>query len=117
MKLINGNRSSGKTTTLIKYAYENNALILCHSIANKNYIISLAKTMNLDIINPRTFKEYMFNRSKTYDIKTINDISIKIDPHIKIVVDDIDCCLTSILGKQIDCVTGTLQIENLNNYI
>ncbi|EGT3659691.1 hypothetical protein C4071_00720 [Clostridioides difficile] len=115
MKLINGNRSSGKTTALIKYAYENNALILCHSIANKNYIINLAKTMNLDIINPRTFKEYMFNGSKIYDTKAINGISLKIDPHIKIVVDDIDCCLTSILGQHIDCATGTIQIENLNN--
>lgn len=35
MKLINGNRSSGKTTALIKYAYENNALILCHLLLIK----------------------------------------------------------------------------------
>lgn len=109
MKLINGNRSSGKTTALIKYACENNALILCSSHANKNYIIGLAKTMNLDIIKPRLFKEYVFNKTKTYDTKTINDISIKI------VVDDIDCCLTSIFGKHIDCATGTIRIENLNN--
>ncbi|MDW0050212.1 hypothetical protein RHK18_19445 [Clostridioides difficile] len=39
--------------------------------------------MNLDIINPKTFKEYMFNGSKIYDTKSHNGISLKIDPHIK----------------------------------
>ncbi|EMY9859383.1 hypothetical protein Q3390_13575 [Clostridioides difficile] len=117
MKLINGDRCSGKTTTLIKYAYENNALILCCSCGNLNYIIEKAKELKLDIIIPRVFKTYIESNHKIEYMKTINGNIINDTSNIRLVIDEIDCCLESIIREGIDCVTGTIQIENLNNHI
>lgn len=72
MELINGARRSGKTTELIKYAYRNNALILCHSCATLDYIIKRANELKLDIIRPRTFKTYIESNHKIEYLKTIN---------------------------------------------
>lgn len=117
MELINGARGSGKTTELIKYAYRNNALILCHSCATWNYIIKRAKELKLDIIRPRIFKTYIESNHKIEYLKTINGNIVNNISNVKLVIDDIDCCLKSIIREGIDCVTGTIQVKNLDNHI
>ncbi|HBF4616142.1 TPA: hypothetical protein KOO48_001937 [Clostridioides difficile] len=117
MELINGARGSGKTTELIKYAYRNNALILCYTCGSLNHIIERAKELKLDIIRPRVFKTFIESNHEIEYIKTISGNIINDTSNIRLVIDEIDYCLKSIISEGIDCVTGTIQVKNLDNHI
>lgn len=111
MKLINGSRGSGKTHALIKYAHENNCLILTHSHVSARIIKNRAIELKLNILEPMTFEEYfddelfkrkglVFNRGQ-----------------FPIVVDELDSCLSNFLGEKIECATGTIKTIHPTDYL
>lgn len=108
MKLINGDRCSGKIIILIKYVYENNVFILCYLCGNLNYIIEKVKELKLDIIILRVFKIYIEFNYKIEYMKIINGNIINDIFNIRLVIDEIDCCLEFIIREGIDCVIGII---------
>lgn len=110
MKIINGSRGSGKTTALINYAYKNNCIILCHNGGHVRFVREKAIELGLEILEPMVFKEY-FNddefRRKGLCFQR-GDFNI--------VVEELDLCLTSLLGERIDCATGTIPTMHPTDY-
>lgn len=59
MKIYSAERGTGKTTTLIKKSAKTGAIIVVASYPMANYIIGLAKRLDLDIPDPITVPNYL----------------------------------------------------------
>ena len=59
MKIYSAERGIGKTTALIKESAKTGAIIVAASYPMVNYIIGLAKQLNLDIPEPITVTNYL----------------------------------------------------------
>ena len=57
MKIICGNRMSGKTEALLKQVDKTSIIIVCISESSKEYVKLRAKEMNLQIQEPITYKQ------------------------------------------------------------
>ncbi len=73
MKIYSAERGVGKTTALIKESAKTGAIIVVGVYPMANYIMSLAKRLNLDIPEPITVTKYLkllvcggFNREQKY---------------------------------------------------
>ena len=62
MKIITGCRDAGKTTELIKLAAQDFLYIVCANNSRVEYVMDLAKKMELDIPFPITFQEFLNGR-------------------------------------------------------
>ena len=59
MKIYSAERGVGKTTALIKESAKTGAIIVVASYPMANYIVGLAKRLNLDIPEPITVTNYL----------------------------------------------------------
>ena len=59
MKIYSAERGVGKTTTLIKESAKTGAIIVVGVYPMANYIMGLAKRLNLDIPEPITVTKYL----------------------------------------------------------
>ena len=59
MKIYSAERGVGKTTALIKESAKTGAIIVVASYPMMNYIMGLAKRLNLDIPEPITVTNYL----------------------------------------------------------
>lgn len=94
MKLIIGERGTGKTAALIRYASSNDARILCANKVNERIIKNRAKEMDVTIKDPMYFHDYINNDSR--------------ENYEKVVIDELEQCICSFLRLNISCATGTM---------
>lgn len=59
MKIYSAERGAGKTTALVEESAKTGAIIVVASYSMVNYIIGLAKRLNLDIPDPITVTNYL----------------------------------------------------------
>lgn len=96
MKIIRGDRRSGKTTELIKKSHDEWKYIVCRDRQRVKFIESYAREMNIDIPFPIEIRELPL---KSNFIKSV-------------LIDDIEDVLEYIIGKPIDYATTSCEIEN-----
>jgi hypothetical protein len=58
MKIITGNRGSGRTTELIKISHEKQIPIVCSTNLSAKYILDMAKEMKLEIPTPLSISSF-----------------------------------------------------------
>ncbi len=73
MKVVIGDRNTGRTTSLIKMADNYNGTIVVLNQILKDYVISLAKQMNCRIKDPITYFEMKDGTEYTYGEKLYLD--------------------------------------------
>lgn len=87
MKIIAGDRATGRTTELIKIAIERNAYILVHNMARAHFIRQLSVKMGLpQLLFPITLHEFLANKNHGF----VNDL----------LIDDADELLQSLAFSQ-----------------
>lgn len=59
MKIINGERGSGRTTILIHTAYTTGARIVCPDNSQARFVKETAQEEGLEILEPMGFREFM----------------------------------------------------------
>ncbi|EIT85931.1 replicase domain protein [Fictibacillus macauensis ZFHKF-1] len=96
MKLIYGDRGSGKTTELIKIAHERGLYIVCFDERRAMQISRLARSLEMDIRYPITVDELPLQRG----------VFIK-----EVLVDDMEDVLARMLRKNISAATITKEDE------
>lgn len=99
MKIIRANRGAGKTTELIKQSSAEGKHIICHSRNAVLYIEDLARQMERWIPKPMTVGD--LQRSRGLKMEAV-------------LVDEINLVLPQLLGVQVDTITTSSIIEELN---
>ena len=98
MKIIRTNRGNGKTTELVKKSNREWKYIICSDRGRVKVIEDTARKLGLNIPFPITVKELPLR-----------------SPHIKsVLIDDVEDVLSYIVGKPIDYVTTSCEVEELN---
>lgn len=98
MDVIQLGRRNGKTTTLLKYAAENNCVVVCYNRTSQQETIRIAKQLKLKIPDIVTIDD-LSDHTKTYGKK----------PDPKYVLDDADKILRKTLGVEIYAITLDLE--------
>lgn len=98
MKVIAGNRRTGRTTKLIKMAAEAEAngeisYIVCHSHKEAGRIAELAAQMDLVINHPMTYSEFLAGRGRP--------------SYINYYIDNAEFFIESIMNRSIRAITIT----------
>lgn len=97
MKIIRGDRGSGKTTELIKKSHDEWKYIICRDRQRVEFIESYARELNIEIPFPIEVRELPL---RSNFIKSV-------------LIDDIEDVLEYIIKKPIDYITTSCEIENL----
>lgn len=96
MKIYRRDRQRGKTTKLIHESHDTWTYIICANRQRAEHISKLAMKLNIDIPYPIT----------------VNELPIK-SPFIeKVLIDDVEDVLFSIIGKQIITCTTSCEIDS-----
>lgn len=90
MRIIIGNRGSGKTTKLVKYAAENGVTILVHDWHMKEYVNHVAREMGTAVL--------------VMSIGEFKSMPPSKRPS-KVAIDEISLFMKSLLGADVDCIT------------
>lgn len=90
MRIIIGNRGSGKTTELVKYACENKIPILVYDWHAKEYVNYVAREMG--------------NTVSVMSIGEFKSIPLSKRPS-KVAIDEISLFMKSVLGTDVDCIS------------
>lgn len=93
MRIITGNRGSGKTTELVRYASENKITILVHNWHVKEYVNYVAREMG--------------NTVSVMSIGEFKSIHPSKRPS-KVAIDEISLFMKCLLGTDVDCITYDL---------
>jgi thymidine kinase len=107
VKIIKGNRGSGKTTKLIEQSYIYGYRIVVTSNIQKKYIQKTAKEMCLEIVEPLTYDELM--KKRNVDWEEIDDI---------IIIDELEYFLQFILKSPVKLATisdDVVDLDKINN--
>lgn len=97
MKIIKANRGQGKTTELVKLSNKDWKYIICKDQQRLEIITETADRLGLDIPFPITIRELPLR-----------------SPYIKsVLIDDVEDVLEFVVGKSIDFVTTSCEIEEL----
>lgn len=100
MKIIHGNRQTGKTHNLIKLAYMKDSQIVCASEFHKRHLKIAIKKSGLDIREPITIKELL---EEGYS------------PKVSVLIDDIDLVMNSIVrGSSVLYATTSSEVLNID---
>ena len=75
MKLYIAGRGKGKTQSLIYTSMYTGYPIICYSQIRKDNILSMAKTLGVDIKVPYTLQEYKNSRGRHEDVILIDDLN------------------------------------------
>lgn len=98
MKIIRADRGQGKTTKLVKMSNKEWKYIVCKDTQRVDVIVEVANKLGLDIPYPITIRE----------------LPISQNSYIKsVLIDDIEDILQCIIGRRIDYVTTSCEIEKL----
>lgn len=98
MKLFNLLRGNGKTMRMIYASEFNNVPILCHTEHSKKVIIDMAERYKIDIPTPLTIDEFIVLRGKE-----INHKKNATEVDFKILIDEMDSVLLSLLRRAFGC--------------
>lgn len=93
MRIILGNRGSGKTTELVRYASDRKIPILVHDWHMKEYVNHVAGEVgtNVSVMSISEFKSMPPSKRPS-----------------KVAIDEISLFMKSILGADVDCITYDL---------
>ncbi|ACD24501.1 replicase [Clostridium botulinum] len=95
MKIIRANRGKGKTTELVKHSNKEWKYIICKDRQRVELIVKTSQKLGLDIPFPITVAELPLR-----------------SPFIKsVLIDDIEDVLQYLIGKKIDYITTSCDIE------
>ncbi|MBY6932275.1 replicase [Clostridium botulinum] len=97
MKIIRANRGTGKTTELVKRSNKEWKYIICKDRQRVEVIVKTSNKLGLDIPFPITVSELPLRSSF---IKSV-------------LIDDIEDVLQYVIGKKVDCVTTSCEIERI----
>lgn len=102
MKVITGDRGTGKTAELIKESAKTGAYIVVSNRHIANYVAQMAKDLNLQIRFPITFDELFHGSLRTKGLANIH-----------LLIDDVDSLINKILGHYwIDSITCNTEPGN-----
>lgn len=108
MKILQGERGSGKTTELIKQSYLQGIPIVVFSITQEEFVLHKAKQMGLNIPNPISIT------------KLINRDGRGLSMPPEVLVDELDHVLESCIKAKVKFATtssSVISIDNLNKII
>ena len=98
MYIINKERGNGKTYELIKDSYKMQIPILCFSKQNAKFIKDKAnRELGLEILEPICID----------DLESLHGLDIK-----EVLIDELDYCLSSLIGYKVAGATLSGQILN-----
>ena len=97
MKIIQGNRQSGKTTELIKMSSRENKHIVCNYADEKIRIGRMAKRMGMEI--PKVILPH--------------ELPLKGMRVESVLVDNVECVLEQLLGAKVDYVTTSCEVHKI----
>lgn len=101
MKICALKRMTGKTTALVKLSAKNQSIIVVATPQQINYVIGLAKELNVNIPQPILFSEMIRRQQNPYTRNTekylIDELQMILDYlHVDVVTVDIDYLTTSL---------------------
>jgi len=101
VKIIRAERGQGKTTELIKRSNKEWKYIVCVDMKRAKLIADMAYKMGLDIPYPLTVRELPLKQGQR--IKSV-------------LIDEVDDVLEYLIGRPVDCVTTSCEIEILKDW-
>ncbi len=73
---ITGDKHSGKTTSIIIAASEEDSQIICHQYGAKERILERAEMMQMRIREPMTYEEYLNYKGEDIKSVCIDDLNL-----------------------------------------